>query len=115
MANPHARALRRDATEAERALWRLLRGRRFQHWKFRRQHPIGPFIADFACIALRLIIEADGGQHAGSATAPRRTGWLHARGWRVLRFWNDEILAQGEAVAARIWAEALSRRATPGG
>ena len=113
MANPHARALRRASTDAERALWRLLRARRFHGHKFRRQHPIGPTIADFACVTHRLIIEADGGQHdARSEPDARRTAWLDSQGWRVLRFWNPEILHHPEAVAARI-LEALETAPPP--
>ncbi len=104
MASPHARHLRHTQTEAEHALWRLLRNRLFQGFKFRRQHPIGPYITDFACIAARLIVEADGGQHANSAADDRRTAWLQARGWRVIRFWNTDILANPEHVSDTILA-----------
>jgi very-short-patch-repair endonuclease len=89
-------------TEAEHALWRLLRNRRLQGHKFRRQHPIGPYIADFACVAARLIVEADGGQHADSVTDERRTAWLQAHGWRVIRFWNTDVLANPEYVVTTI-------------
>ena len=104
MASRHARHLRHHQTDAEHALWRMLRNRRFLDHKFRRQHPIGPFIADFACIAARLIVEADGGQHAESAADAGRTAWLHAGGWRVIRFWNTDILANPEHVADTILA-----------
>jgi very-short-patch-repair endonuclease len=89
-----ARQLRREMTEAERLLWFLLRGRRLAGCKFRRQHPIGPYIADFVCLNHRLIVEADGGQHA-EARLPAdeyRTRWLMAQGYRVMRFWNGDIL-----------------------
>src|SRR5258707_449744 len=78
--------------DAERRLWSALRDRRLDGYRFRRQCPIGPFIADFACTRERLIVEADGGQHSDSNTDDRRTAWLQNRGWRVLRFWNNEIL-----------------------
>lgn len=85
-------------TDAERRLWAVLRGRRLQGYKFRRQHPLGPFFADFACLEHRLIIEADGGQHAGNDEDQHRTQWLARRGWRVIRFWNNEILENPEGV-----------------
>jgi very-short-patch-repair endonuclease len=90
--------LRINMTDAERRLWSALRSRRLQGFKFRRQHPIGPFIADFACVEHQLVIEADGGQHADNESDFRRTAWIEARGWRVLRFWNNDILANPEGV-----------------
>lgn len=86
-----ARALRRVMTEAERKLWFALRDRRLEHVKFRRQVPVGPYVADFLCYAHRLIIEVDGGQH-GSARDAARDTWLADNGFRVLRFWNNEVL-----------------------
>ena len=88
--------------DAERLLWYLLRGRRFAGCKFRRQHPVGRYIADFACVQHRLIIEADGGQHAGSEYDARRTAWLRTQGWRVLRFWNNDIRRDPDMVLAEI-------------
>jgi very-short-patch-repair endonuclease len=111
MPNPRARQLRRNQTEAEKTLWRLLRNRRFEDQKFRRQHPIGPYIADFACLAARLVIEADGGQHSDTTKDTRRTAWLHQDGWHVLRFWNTDILQNQEHVLTTIEA-ALSRTLT---
>jgi very-short-patch-repair endonuclease len=104
MANANARALRRDMTEVERRLWFLLRGRRLEGGKFRRQHLVGPFIADFACVRHRLIVELDGGQHAEAQAAydVRRTAWLEAHGWRVIRFWNDAVFATPDAVVDAI-------------
>ena len=97
-----ARALRRNATEAERIMWRLLRDRRFGGVKFRRQLPIGPFIADFAAIEHRLVVELDGGQHAESETDVRRDRFLKAHGWRVVRFWNNEVMGNREGVLLAI-------------
>ena len=98
-----ARTMRKAPTPAERALWYLLRDRRFSGHKFRRQVPIGPYIADFLCLADRLIVEADGGQHADNMYDEARTRWLEAQGFRVLRFWNHEILTQPEMVAVRLF------------
>jgi len=97
-----ARDLRRGITPAERRLWSALRGRSLNGCKFRRQHPIGCFIVDFVCLERRLIIEVDGGQHAENPDDERRTAWLEAQGWRVLRFWNDEVRENLDAVAERI-------------
>ncbi|MGC2526067.1 MAG: endonuclease domain-containing protein, partial [Stellaceae bacterium] len=83
------RRLRREPTDAEQRLWALLRDRRLAGYKFRRQHPIDNFIVDFACTRHRLVIEADGGQHAENVSDERRTPLLQLRGWR---FWNNEIL-----------------------
>lgn len=98
-----AKSLRREMTDAERKLWMALRGHRFQGLSFRRQAPIGPFIADFVCHRRRLIIEIDGGQHA---TRPahdlRRDTWLASKGYRVLRFWNSDVLRNIEGVLETI-------------
>ena len=102
MPSQRARALRVAMTDAERRLWACLRGRRLVGYKFRRQHPLGRYILDFACIEHRLAIEADGGQHSESAADERRTAWLERQGWRVLRFWNNEILANSEGVQETI-------------
>ena len=93
-----ARALRVDLTNAERKLWYALRDRRFAGYKFRRQVPVGPYIADFLCYSARLVIEVDGGQHAESARDARRDRWLAENGFRVLRFWNNEVLQNLEGV-----------------
>ena len=102
MPTPHTRQLRTAMTDAERRLWSLLRNRRLDGHKIRRQHPIGPFIADFACVERMLIIEADGGQHADNPDDQRRTDWLQGQGWQVMRFWNNDILRNAEGVAAAI-------------
>lgn len=90
--NDFARQLRRALTPEEQRLWYLLRSRRFAHYKFRRQHPVGHYILDFACCEARLVIELDGGQHDEQQDYDRyRTEWLTQRGWQVLRFWNNEV------------------------
>ena len=101
--------LGQNCTDAERRLWSVLRDRRLHGYKFRRQHPIGRFVVDFACTKYHLVVEADGGQHNGSVADERRTKWLESQGWRVIRFWNNEILANTEGVATVI-LEALQGR-----
>jgi very-short-patch-repair endonuclease len=92
-------------TDAERRLWSRLRRRQLHGRRFRRQHPIGPFIADFACPEEKLVIELDGGQHADRKEQDAaRTRWLAARGYRVLRFWNNDVLTQTDAVVQVIAA-----------
>jgi adenine-specific DNA-methyltransferase len=84
-------------TDAEQLLWRQLRDRQFAGIKFRRQEPIGPYFADFCCVERKLIIEVDGGQHDDAAQIEydrRRTAELKRRGYRVLRFWNNEVLGE---------------------
>jgi very-short-patch-repair endonuclease len=75
-----------------------LRDRRLEGHRFRRQHPVGDFVVDFACTKHRLIIEADGSQHADNPADDRRTAFLQKEGWRVLRFWNSDVLANTEGV-----------------
>ena len=100
-----ARRLRHNQTEAEHRLWSRLRARQLCEAKFRRQHPIGPFIADFCCLERRLVIELDGGQHAAQAEADqRRSAFLERRGYRVLRFWDNQVMAGIEAVLEQIVA-----------
>jgi len=93
-----ARRLRQRLTDAEQKLWLALRDRRLENYKFRRQVPIGPYIADFACKSSKLIVEADGGQHAVSKSDERRTKYLEDEGYVVLRFWNNDILENLEGV-----------------
>jgi primosomal protein N' (replication factor Y) len=112
MPNLRAKELRTAATDAEKKLWSLLRNHGLDGHKFRRQHPIGPFVADFACVESLLIIEADGGQHNESAGDERRTTWLNSHGWRVIRFWNNDILNNGDSVRGEI-LRALSDRRKP--
>jgi very-short-patch-repair endonuclease len=106
-----ARGLRSRMTDAERKLWFALRDRRFVRFKFRRQVPIGHFIADFVCFEARLIIEVDGGQHAGSIADLRRDRWFAANRFRVLRFWNNDVLSNLEGVMTLL-AEALTVEAS---
>ena len=99
-----ARAMRREPTEAERLLWgRMRRWRHELGLHVRRQVPIGPYIADFAILRHRLLIEVDGGQHAEGADADR-DAWLEAQGHRVLRFWNHEVLGNADGVLETILA-----------
>jgi len=97
-----AKSLRQNMTEAEQRLWRYLRAHRLAGGKFRRQQLIGPYTVDFVHFETRLIVEADGGQHNGCASDEWRNAWLEAQGFRVMRFWNDEILRDTEAVLAVI-------------
>ena len=87
-----ARRLRRAATEAEKALWYRLRSRSLNGYKFVRQEPIGPYTVDLICRERRLVIEVDGGQHADSARDVVRDKWLVDHNYRVLRFWNNDVL-----------------------
>jgi very-short-patch-repair endonuclease len=93
-----------QATDAEVALWRLLRSRRMAEMKFRRQVPIGPWIVDFVSFEHRLVVEADGSQHADSERDMRRDPDLAGRGFRILRFWNNDILLKTSAVVEAIYA-----------
>jgi very-short-patch-repair endonuclease len=88
---PRARALRRDATEVEKMIWQHLRQPPFKEHHFRRQATIGPYFADFASHQAKIVIEVDGGQHSGSTSDERRTRYLEANGYRVLRFWNNDV------------------------
>jgi very-short-patch-repair endonuclease len=101
------RRLRREQTEAESLLWQNLRAKRLNGAKFRRQHPIGDHIVDFCCLRHQLVIEIDGGQHAEEAEKDAaRTARLEARGFKVIRFWNDDVLRNLEGVLTSI-ADAL--------
>src|SRR5436309_16044731 len=99
----NARSLRSDMTDVERILWRALRGRQLEAGRFRRQHPIGPYIADFACLDKRLVIELDGGQHQDRiGYDARRTAFLQLQGGRVVRFWNNDVLNNLDGVLMTI-------------
>ena len=84
-------------TDAEAVMWRHLRGRSLGV-TFRRQHPIGPYFADFACLTTKVVVEVDGGQHAGSQHDARRDAFLRSEGFTVLRFWNNDVLLRTDAV-----------------
>jgi very-short-patch-repair endonuclease len=100
-----ARKLRKEATETEVRLWSCLRRKQLDAFRFRRQQPIGPYVVDFYCPEARLIVELDGGQHAErEAEDAARTAWLEARGYRVLRFWNNDTLSNTEGVLTMIVA-----------
>ena len=101
MKHEFARRLRRDQTDVERKLWYALRNRRFNGFKFRRQQPIGPYIADFVCLEAKLIVELDGGQHGLTwiaMTDVGRTARLEQDGFRVKRYWNHELNEKFDAV-----------------
>jgi len=105
------RDLRRAQTDAEMKLWQRLRDRGLAGYKFRRQHKIGAFFADFVCAEAKLIVECDGGQHSDVQTYDAaRSAALEAAGYRVVRFWNDDILLRTEAVLEEI-LRALQRSA----
>jgi very-short-patch-repair endonuclease len=105
------RTLRRNMTDAERKLWRLLRGKQMNGLKFRRQHPFEDFILDFVCLAEHLVVEVDGGQHQELiAEDSIRTRSLEKAGFRVLRFWNHDVLQKFEAVAEKINQEVSQRK-----
>jgi very-short-patch-repair endonuclease len=98
-----ARELRRNMTDAERVLWNRLKARRLDGIKFRRQEQIGRFIVDFICFERGIVVEADGGQHAVEREKDdERTRWLNSQGFTVLRFWNNNILANPEGVMETI-------------
>jgi very-short-patch-repair endonuclease len=100
----NARALRNSATDAERKLWQHLRNRQLNGLKFRRQYPIAGYIADFACPEIRLVVELDGGQHLEQQQYDQvRTRKLATNGYRVVRFWNDDVLFRMEAVLETIY------------
>lgn len=94
-----ARVLRRNQTDVERLLWKSLRSRQFHGLKFRRQHPIGSYIVDFCCPERFVVIELDGGHHADQKPADRhRTTYLEAKGFRVLRYWDNDVMKNLDGV-----------------
>ena len=98
-----AKALRKDATHTEQLLWRHLRAKQIGDCKFRRQEPFDEYIADFVCYETRLIIEVDGGQHSeGKKRDEKRDEWFKNQGFTVLRFWNNEVLANIDGVLEMI-------------
>ena len=99
-------------TDVERRLWSQLRSRQFGSYKFRRQQPIGPYVVDFVCFEKKVVIELDGGQHNEAEQADydsSRTAWLETQGFRVLRFWNNQVFEDVEAVRQAILGALESR------
>ena len=110
MNTQRARSLRNNLTDAELKCWPRLRMRQVRGLKFRRQHPLGPYVVDFVCLERRLIIEVDGGQHAEqSAQDGRREEYLAGLGFETLRFWNNAVLTEADAILEVI-AQALKNR-----
>ena len=108
-----ARGLRRRQTDAEKQLWKTLRSRHFESYKFRRQKPIGPYYVDFVCLEQKLIIEIDGGQHGWQQKKDeQRTVYLNQKGFKVIRFWNNDILENLEGVMTMLKRE-LEETLTP--
>jgi len=104
-----ARKLRKNQTEVEKRLWRQLRAKRFFGFKFRRQHPIGPYVVDFVCLNEKLVIELDGGQHSETPEYDlKRTQYLENLGFTVVRFWNNEVMGNIDGVM-----EVLRQRLLP--
>jgi len=112
----HARELRKKSTDAERLMWAALRDKQLDGVSFKRQVPIGPYITDFACHAKKLVVELDGGQHfsdGGERDDAARTAAIEARGFRVVRFSNAEVLSNRDGVLQSIAAELAARALTP--
>jgi very-short-patch-repair endonuclease len=108
------RRLRKSMTDAEQHLWRSLRRKQVSTFSFRRQHPFGDYIIDFVCLEAMLAIEIDGGQHGEQTTQDaKRTEMLEKAGFRVLRFWNNLVLQETEAVMAVIWKELKTTPSPP--
>ena len=116
MANERARNLRKSMSESEWKLWCELRRRRVDGHRFRRQHPIGPYIVDFVCLEQRFVVEVDGGHHSEPEQVEhdaRRTEWLPREGHRVFRIWNIEVFNNLDGVVETIWAELRGLRSSP--
>ncbi len=107
-----AKHLRREMTPQENILWNRIRNRQLSNFKFRKQQPLGPYIADFVCQEMKLVVEADGSQHSDSGHDARRDKWMEERGYTVLRFWNNEINENLEGVLTAI-LDALSQHPSP--
>jgi very-short-patch-repair endonuclease len=110
LATKRARTMRREQTDAERKLWLLLRDRRLGGAKFRRQAPVGPYIADFICLHRKLIVEVDGGQHFENQHDAERDRWLATEGYLVIRYSNIDILKNSEGVLIDLSQRLDSRR-----
>ncbi|MGP9814087.1 endonuclease domain-containing protein [Rhodopseudomonas sp. NSM] len=112
----NAREPRKASTDAERLMWAALRDKQLNGFSFRRQVPIGPFIADFACHSVKLVVEIDGGQHFsddGERTDASRAAAIEARGFRILRFGNHDVMSNRDGVLQSIAAELAARALTP--
>ena len=101
--SPYAAKLRRERTDAEDRFWQAVRNRQIEGFKFRFQHSLWPYVADFACMSAQLVVELDGGQHTERTEHDeRRTAWLKSVGYRVLRFWNGEVFTNADGVLETI-------------
>jgi very-short-patch-repair endonuclease len=107
------RELRSHMTDAENCLWRRLRGRQIAGCKFRRQHPFMDYVLDFVCLEMKLVVEVDGGQHQDCKQDLVRDQRLQDAGFRVMRFWNNQVLAETDAVAESIWTALNTQRTHP--
>ena len=104
-----ARSLRKNQTDAEKILWKNIRNRNFAGYKFKRQFPIGKYIVDFVCFAHKLAIEIDGGQHMDNLEKDLvRTKYIESHGFKVIRFWNNEVMENIESVLETILVEIKS-------
>jgi len=109
-----ARRLRNNATDAEMLLWRGLRGKQMAGHKFRRQYPVAPYIVDFVCLDAKLVVELDGGQHSEQlAYDGRRDAYIRSCGFRVLRYWNDQVMTEMQAVLEDIYRHLMSPSRPP--
>jgi very-short-patch-repair endonuclease len=108
-----AKRLRREMTDSERVLWHHLRNRATDGRKFRRQCPVGPYIADFVCVEAGLVIEVDGGQHVALQYDAIRTAYFESVGFRLLRFWNTDVLTDTEAVLSAVYDALITHHPTP--
>ena len=106
-----ARILRKNPTETERTLWRHLRFRQFDGFKFRRQHPIGKYIVDFVCLEKKLIVGVDGSQHVDSTEDVQRADFLRNRGFQIIRFWNNQVFSDIDSVKNVIWGKLVQEGA----
>ena len=113
MSTDRAKQLRENQTDVERLLWFSLRDRQLDDYKFRRQSPIGEYVVDFVCAECKLVVEIDGGQHAVQKTRDnRRSAWLEGPGYRVIRFWNNDVIENLDGVLEVILA-ALNQTPSP--
>ena len=111
MPSTFARQLRSTPTDAVIRLWSRLRRKQLDGFRFRRQQPIGPYIVDFFCPEVKLVIEVDGGQHnVEEVKDKKRSRWLEERGYRVIRFWNNDVLSNTDGVALTVLEELRSCR-----